>query len=69
MPECVRPSDALKGDYYMLNCSDYPSVSVECGFLSNPEEAELLTEKEYQEKVTDAVVSGVLEYLNASGGT
>ena len=55
--------------YYLLKRTDAPLVICECGFLSNPEEAELLTEKEYQEKVTDAVVSGVLEYLNASGGT
>ncbi|MDD7739516.1 MAG: N-acetylmuramoyl-L-alanine amidase [Lachnospiraceae bacterium] len=35
----------------------------ECGFLSNPTEAQLLTEETYQEKVADAVCSGILDYL------
>ena len=30
---------------------------VECGVLSNPEEAALLSEKEYQEKMAEAIVS------------
>ena len=63
MPECVRPSDALKGDYYMLNCSDYPSVIVECGFLSNPEEEKLLISEEYQQKMAKAVAEGIEKFL------
>ena len=66
MPECVKKSDALKGDYYVLNCSDYPSVIVECGFLSNAEDEALLVTKEYQRKIASAVVNGCLAFL-ASG--
>ena len=28
-----RAFTILKGDYYILNCSEYPSAIVECGFL------------------------------------
>ena len=42
---------AKTGDYYILNCTEYPSVLVECGFLSNPEEEKLLATAVYQEKV------------------
>lgn len=40
-----------------------PSVLVECGFLSNPEEAEKLTTKEYQEKVALSVSIGVIKFF------
>lgn len=40
----------------------------ECGFLSNYEEAEKLTTKDYQKQVAHALCSGILAYLEASGG-
>ena len=59
----------VKGNttYYLLKRTDAPLVICECGFLSNPQEAELLSEEEYQGKLTDAIVSGVLEYLGEGG--
>ena len=37
---------------------------VECGFLTNPEEAALLSQEKYQQKVAEAVADGVAEYVN-----
>ena len=37
---------------------------VESGFLSNWEEAELLSTEEYQEKVAWTIHMGILQYLN-----
>lgn len=54
--------------YYLLERTDVPLVICECGFLSNPEEAELLTDQAYQETLTDAIVSGILEYLGKDNG-
>lgn len=51
------------GDYYMLNCSYYTSVLVECGFISNPEEEQLLNTPEYEEKVVYSIYAGILLYL------
>ena len=50
--------------YYLLKKTTTPTVIVECGFLSNSEEAELLNTEEYQEKVAWAVMMGVIQYLN-----
>ena len=50
--------------YYMLKKTQYPIVIAECGFLSNYQEADLLTTKEYQEKVAWAIHLGILQYLN-----
>ena len=54
---------ALKGDYYILNCTDYPSVIAECGFLSNPEEDALLNTQEYQKKVAYALYKGIVAFI------
>ncbi|MEE1179647.1 MAG: N-acetylmuramoyl-L-alanine amidase, partial [Lachnospiraceae bacterium] len=37
----------------------------ECGFLSNNQEALLLTDEKYQNKVAKAICSGTLEYLSS----
>lgn len=40
-----------------------PIVNVEMGFLSNPEEAKLLNDSAYQDKVAWAIYSGVVRFL------
>ena len=53
--------------YYLLKKTPSPTVIVECGFLSNSEEADLLNTEEYQKKVAEAVKCGVLECLGQTG--
>lgn len=65
MPECVRKNEALKGDYYVLNCSDYPSVIVECGFLTNAADEALLLTQEYRRRLAETICAGTLAYLAA----
>lgn len=50
--------------YYMLKKSNCPLIIVECGFLSNWEEATLLCDDFYQEKMAWAIHLGVMEYIN-----
>lgn len=52
-------------NYYLLKNVPCPIVIVECGFLSNWEEAELLCTEAYQKRVADAVARGILEYLDS----
>lgn len=63
LPQCVKPNEALYGDYFMLKCTPSPSVIVECGFLSNEEEDKLLNTTEYRKAVAYAVFKGAVEYL------
>ena len=51
-------------DYYLLKHSPLPTVIVECGFLSNPDEERLLLTKEYQRNMAWAIHLGILHYLN-----
>lgn len=55
--------NALSGDYYILNCTDIPSVICECGFLSNEEEEKLLSTDEYQDKIAYSIFKGIIAYL------
>ncbi len=50
--------------YYMLKKSACPLVIVECGFLSNAREADLLVTEEYQEKMAWAIHLGIIQYYN-----
>lgn len=49
--------------YYLLKKTDSPIVIVECGFLSNSEEAALLADEKYQQKIADAICKGAIKYL------
>lgn len=51
------------GDYFVLNYSTMPSVLVECGFLSNPQEEKNLQSKEYCEKFCYSLLAGILAYF------
>ncbi len=52
------------GSYYLLKKSSVPTIIVECGFLSNGEEAERLIQSAYQEKMAWNISIGILQYLN-----
>lgn len=50
--------------YYMLKKTSIPLAIVECGFLSNMEEANLLCDDYYQEKMAWAIHLGIMIYIN-----
>ena len=50
----------------MLKNTESVMVIVECGFLSNPEEAEKLTENTYQRQVAWSIALGTLQYLEGA---
>lgn len=62
--EVERPRE-IKGNtsYYLLKRSKGVLAIAECGFLTNPDEADLLQTEEYQEKVADALTDGIVTYL------
>ncbi len=50
--------------YYLLKKTSVPIVIVECAFMSNPIEAQLLTQDDYQEKVAWAIYMGIMQVIN-----
>lgn len=64
MEQAVKKSSALTGDYYMLKCTENPSVIVECGFLSNAEDEALLIDKAYQKSIAYAIFKGAVSFYS-----
>ncbi len=62
----VKDYSALTGDYYILNCTNYPSVIAECGFLSNPEDEALLISEEYQNELAQSIYQGIISYFSVN---
>lgn len=51
--------------YYILKKSNCTSVIVECGFLSNWEDATNLADEYYQEKIAEALCEGIKVYIKS----
>lgn len=60
MPDNHRKIKAAGSNIYLLDRIQTPAVLVECGFLSNPEEAERLSREGYRYAVAAAVFAGVI---------
>lgn len=60
-----RNKNSMIGDYYVLNCSEYPSILCECGFLSNASDEEKLITANYQEKIAYTIFSAVDSLFNS----
>ncbi len=61
-PTCSREEKG-NNSYYILKNTEVPAVIVECGFLSNPDEAEKLVSDEYQDTIANAVAEGIKQYI------
>lgn len=49
--------------YYLLKKTEKPIVIIECGFLSNREEADKLIQEEYQMQAAEAIAKGLFSYF------
>jgi N-acetylmuramoyl-L-alanine amidase len=55
--------------FYVLKESKMPAVLVEIGFLTNKEEAALLTQSDYQKRIARGISDGVEEFITAFSKT
>lgn len=54
----------LTGDeLFLLKTNKNPSLMIECGFLSNPDEEAKLGTPEYQQQLAFTIYSGLMDYL------
>lgn len=49
---------------YLMKHVEIPITVVECGFLSNENEAKLLQDNDYQEKLAWGIYNGILDYFS-----
>lgn len=62
-PENTRQYKPCEESVYLIHNAPMPALLVECGFLSNPEEAQKLNQDSYQKKLSFAIFSATAEYL------
>ena len=55
----IKPGKSM----YVLENITNPAILIECGFLTNPEEAQKLSEKEYQKELSFSIFCGIIEYI------
>ena len=56
-------SSVRTANYSVLRENDRPSILVETGFLSNPEEGKKLADPKYQDKLAQGIYNGVVNYF------
>jgi len=64
-PENRRKIKAASSSIYLLDQIPSPCVLVECGFLSNPTEAERLSDPNYQKALAVMIFAGISPYVTA----
>ena len=62
-PENTRKSKPAEDSIYILRNATCPAILVECGFLSNPTEAEKLSSEAYRKQMAFSIYCGLLDYL------
>lgn len=59
----LRRDKAQQGNLWVLRSPDIPSLLIETGYLSNPDEARKLNTSAYQRRLADGIVRGVMSYF------
>jgi N-acetylmuramoyl-L-alanine amidase len=59
----LLPNSHRSAGFAVLKAPDVPSVLIETGFLSNPNEAKLLSSKDFQQNIAAAIAGGIDGYF------
>ncbi|MES3009007.1 MAG: N-acetylmuramoyl-L-alanine amidase [Pseudomonadota bacterium] len=59
----LRRDKTQQGNLWVLRSPDIPSLLIETGYLSNPDEAKQLNSSAYQRRLADGIVQGVMRYF------
>lgn len=65
-PENTRETKPVGDELFLLNNAKCPAVMIECGFLSNHEEAAKLEDENYQKQIAFTIFSGISEFKSTN---
>ena len=63
-PDNTRTCKTAGKEIFLLKNARVPAVIVECGFISNRQERELLVTDDYQKQLALAIAAGLMNYVN-----
>lgn len=61
-----RKVKASTGSMYLLDRAENPTVLIECGFLTNPEECAKLESEAYQKELSFVIFGAIMEHIQDS---
>jgi N-acetylmuramoyl-L-alanine amidase len=59
----LHKREVEQAGFAVLKAPDIPSILVETAFISNPEEEELLRDRDYQRRLVQALAAGIKRYF------
>jgi len=65
-PENDRETKLIDGELYLFKNTPQPAILIECGFLSNTDDATRLGDSEYQKQVAFTIYRGLMGFTSRS---
>jgi N-acetylmuramoyl-L-alanine amidase len=65
----IKDKGVKQAPFYVLLGAQMPAVLVETSFISNPRECKRLITPEYQERLCEAIIRGIKEYIKETSPT
>ena len=62
----LHREEVEQAGFAVLKAPDIPSILIETAFISNPEEEKQLKQEAYQDKMADAIFSGIKRYFSTN---
>ncbi len=62
-PDQLIHQKTKEGSYLVLNCAEIPGVIVEMAFMTSPDDRKLLKQDSYRNKLAQAILIGIAEYI------
>ena len=59
----IKSKGVKQAPFYVLLGAQMPSILVETSFISNPRECKRLLSNQYQDRMCEAIVNGIREYI------
>lgn len=66
-PNNKRSVKEATSSIFLLHNADFPAVLIECGFLSNTEEARALGDEKYRQLLAEAIFEAIMSYISQNG--
>ncbi len=65
----INNKGVKQAPFYVLIGAQMPAILIETGFISNPRECKRLTNSKYQDRICDAIVRGIKNYIEETNPT
>ena len=63
-PSNKRVTKEATSSIFLLHNATFPAVLIECGFLSNPDEAHALGDANYRQKLANIIFKSIMTYIS-----